>query len=442
MSRTVVMNNFSRLLKPLMAAPCQKRLMTKGIKCCSVGVIPSIYHQQQKRSFHASSTQLEQKKEDPYKVLGVSKSSAQSDIKKAYYKLAKQYHPDSNKDKDAREKFVQIQEAYEILSDEQKRKQYDQFGHGFEGGSPYGQGGFSGGYPGGDAHGFPGGFDPNDIFSQFFGGGFNGRGGGFGGAAGTGGADPFRHMSGEDIQVPLTIDFMEAVKGAKKKVTVNRVTTCQTCHGSGLKEGKKKTDCKVCHGSGTQTVQMGGFHMQTSCQACGGAGSSIPHDAKCSTCDSIGKVKDHKTVEVKIPAGVDDNSRIRVPGAGDAPLKGEGPNGDLFVSLRIQPSKIFRRQESDVFYDAKVPFYKAILGGKIRIPTIDGDVEVKVPAGSQPNDNIALRGRGIQRLRGSSRGDQIVQLKIELPRSLRGKQLEIIEKYAALVDDEYADKDK
>lgn len=252
-----------------------------------------------------------------------------------FLQLAKQYHPDSNKDKDAREKFVQIQEAYEILSDEQKRKQYDQFGHGFEGGSPYGQGGFGGGYPGGDAHGFSGGFDPNDIFSQFFGGGFNGRGGGFGGAAGTGGADPFRHMSGEDIQVPLTIDFMEAVKGVKKKVTINCVTTCQTCHGSGLKEGKKKTDCKVCHGSGTQTVQMGGFHMQTSCQACGGAGSSIPHDAKCSTCDSIGKVKDHKTVEVKIPAGVDDNSRIRVPGAGDAPLKGDGPNGDLFVSLRV-----------------------------------------------------------------------------------------------------------
>lgn len=257
-------------------------------------------------------------------------------------KLAKQYHPDTNKEKDAREKFTQIQEAYEILSDEEKRKQYDQFGHAFEGGGgPGGAGGFYGATGGGAGGGFPGGFDPNDIFSQFFGGGFGGGGGGFGGAgfggaAGTsGGADPFRHMSGEDIQVPLTIDFMEAVKGAKKKVTVNRVATCNTCHGSGLKEGKSKTNCKICHGSGVQTVQMGGFHMQTTCQACGGAGSSIPHDAKCHTCDSVGKVKDKKTVEVKIPAGVDNNSRIRVPGAGDAPIKGEGPNGDLFVSLNV-----------------------------------------------------------------------------------------------------------
>ncbi|CEP07501.1 hypothetical protein [Parasitella parasitica] len=405
-------------------------------KQAAVTKVPSIYwHQQQsqKRGFHASSI-AQQPKEDPYKVLGVSKSSSQGQIKKAYYKLAKQYHPDTNKDKDAREKFVQIQEAYEILSDEQKRSQYDQFGHGFDGagmGGPGGPGGFYSSTS--SSSGFPGGFDPNDIFSQFFGGGFAG------GAAGTGG-DPFRTMSGEDIQIPLTIDFMDAVKGVKKYVTVNSVTECHTCHGSGIKEGKTKTQCSVCHGSGVHTVQMGGFHMQTSCQACGGSGSSIPHDAKCITCDSVGKVRERKQVEVTIPPGVDNNSRIRVAGAGDAPIKGKGPNGDLFVSLHIQPSKVFRRQDSDIFYDAKIPFYKAMLGGKIRVPTIDGDVDLKIPSGSQPNDNIALRGRGIQRLRGSSRGDQIVQLKVELPRSrtLRGKQREIIEKYASLVDKEYA----
>lgn len=385
-----------------------------------------------KRGFHASPI-AQQPKEDPYKILGVSKSSSSSDIKKAYYKLAKQYHPDTNKDKDAREKFVHIQEAYEILSDEQKRNQYDQFGHGFDGSGMGGSGSPGGFYSGGSgsSNGFPGGFDPNDIFSQFFGGGFAGS------AAGPGG-DPFRTMSGEDIQIPLTIDFMDAVKGAKKYVTVNSVASCHTCHGSGIKKDKKKVQCSICHGSGIQIVQMGGFHMQTSCQACGGAGSTIPHDAKCNTCDSVGKVRERKQVEVNISPGMDNNSRIRVPGAGDAPIKGQGPNGDLFVSLHIQPSKIFRRQDADIFYDAKIPFHKAILGGKIRIPTIDGDVDVKIPSGSQPDDNIALRGRGIQRLRGSSRGDQIVQLKVELPRTLREKQREIIEKYASLVDEEYA----
>ncbi|KAI9483865.1 MAG: hypothetical protein EXX96DRAFT_559976 [Benjaminiella poitrasii] len=431
MSTTIT--SMSRLIKvPLMSVISIQRVrpaLNKGIKCCSVGVLPSAYHyHQQKRAFHASSSI---QKEDPYKVLGTSKNASQSEIKKAYYKLAKQYHPDTNKDKDAREKFVQIQEAYEILSDEEKRKQYDQFGHGFEGAG--GMGGSGGYYSSGGGAGFPGGFDPNDIFSQFFG-------GGFGGANNAAGADPFRTMSGEDIQVPLTIDFMEAVKGGKKTVTVNRVTNCHTCHGSGLKTGKKKTQCGVCHGTGVQTVQMGGFHMQSTCHACGGAGSSIPHDAKCPTCNSLGKVRERKQVDVTIPAGVDNNSRIRVPGAGDAPLKGKGPFGDLFVSLNILPSKTFRRQDADIFYDAKIPFYKAMLGGKIRIPTIDGEVDLKVPVGSQPDDNIALRGRGIQRLRGSSRGDQIVRLKIEFPRSLRGQQKEIIEKYAALVDEEYKPK--
>ncbi|RCH94139.1 hypothetical protein CU098_004792 [Rhizopus stolonifer] len=435
-------------LSPCLKIRQPRPILTRGLRCCSVGVLPSLYHQhQQKRGFHVSPVQ--QQKLDPYKTLGVPKTASQNDIKKAYYKLAKQYHPDTNKDKDAREKFVQIQEAYEILSDEQKRKQYDQFGHGFEGGAagPGSSGGFYNSSS--SSSGFPGGFDPNDIFSQFFGGGFSGSSAGFGsggfsaagfGDAGFGsaaGGGPFRTMSGEDIQIPLTIEFMEAVKGAKRTVTVNSVTNCPTCHGSGLKSGKSKTQCQVCHGTGMQAVQMGGFHMQATCQACGGAGSSIPLGSQCGTCNSAGKVRSRKQVEVTIPAGVDNNSRICVPGAGDAPLKGQGPHGDLFVSLNIKPSKVFRRQDADIFYDAKIPFYKAMLGGKVRVPTIDGDVEVKVPSGSQAEDSIALRGRGIQRLRGSSRGDQIVQLKIEFPRSLHGKQRELIEKYAALVDDEY-----
>ncbi|CAO3614234.1 unnamed protein product [Cunninghamella blakesleeana] len=372
-------------------------------------------------------------KKDPYEVLGVNKSASQSDIKKAYYALAKKYHPDTNKEKDSREKFVQIQEAYEILSDEQKRQQYDQFGHGFEGGP-----GGPGGYQSGGA--YPGGFDPNDIFSQFFGGGFGGAAGGFGGAAGGfggGGADPFRNVAGDDLQTPLTLTFMEAVKGTTKFVQVHRVTNCDTCHGSGLKTGMKKENCRVCQGTGVQTISMGGFHMQTTCQSCGGAGSSIPSGAACSPCGGVGKVRERKSVQVHVPPGVDQSARIRVSGEGDAPIKGTGPNGDLFVNINVLPSKVFRRRDYDILLDAKIPFHKAILGGKIRIPTIDGDVELRIPSGSQPGDNIAMRGRGVQKLRSTVHGDQIVSLKIELPRNLRGEARDIIEKYASLVDEEY-----
>lgn len=251
---------------------------------------------------------------------------------------------------------------------------------------------------------------------------------------------------------------MEAVKGTTKTVLVDRVTKCSTCKGSGMKEGKKKQTCRTCGGSGVQTISMGGFHMQTTCSTCGGAGSSIPPGAGCFTCDGVGRVRERKAVQVSVPPGVDQNSRIRVSGEGDAPIKGNGPNGDLFVSLNVStcnadhcpswsltrgwkcqilPSSVFKRQNYDVFVETKIPFYKAILGGQVRIPTIDGDVELKIPSGSQPGDNIALRGRGIQRLRGTSRGDQIVTIKVELPRSLKGTQREIIEKYASLVDPAY-----
>lgn len=351
--------------------------------------------------------------------------------------MAKKYHPDTNKDKDAREKFVQIQEAYEILSDDDKRKQYDQFGHGFDGGmggNPYGGGGFHAG------GGFPGGFDPNDIFSQFFGGGFNARGGGNPFTGGGGHARPAR---GNDVEVPLTLSFMEAVKGITKFIQIKQWANCETCEGSGLRAGKQKSTCSVCHGSGVQTIMMGGFHMQAACQACGGAGSSIPSGCECPTCKSAGVHQQQKTIKITVPPGVDQNSRIRVTGEGDAPLRGGGGlHGDLFVTLNVQPSKVFRRQDSDILVEAKVPFYKAMLGGRVRIPTIDGDVDVKIPSGAQPGDNIALRGRGIQRLRSAQRGDQIVTLKVEFPRSLRGQQKEIIEQYAALVDEEYRPKEE
>ncbi|GAB5586399.1 mdj1 protein precursor [Umbelopsis nana] len=394
----------------------------------SLAAASSVFQQQ--RLFHATAPSNAVKK-DPYEVLGVSKTASQGDIKKAYYQLAKKYHPDTNKDKDAREKFVEIQGAYEILSDEQKKAQYDQYGHSFaEGQGPGGFGGGAGG-PGG----FPGGFDPNDIFSQFFGGGFGGR--ASAGPSGVGG-DPFRNVAGEDIQTPLTISFMDAAKGATKYVTVDKIVDCPPCKGTGVKAGKSRETCKTCGGSGVQTILMGGFHMQTTCGTCGGSGSAIPPGAGCNSCNGIGRVREQKTIQVNIPPGVDNNSRIRVAGEGDAPMKGNGPRGDLFVSLNILPSKIFRRQDADVFVNTKIPFYKAILGGTVRVPTIDGDVELKIPAGSQPEDNISLRNRGIRRLRSTTRGDQIVTLKIELPRTLQDKQKDIIKKYAAMVDSDYA----
>ncbi|RUS27235.1 putative mitochondrial DnaJ chaperone, partial [Jimgerdemannia flammicorona] len=355
-------------------------------------------------------------KQDPYVILGVSKTASQNDIKKAYYALAKKYHPDTNKDADAREKFVQIQEAYEILSDDQKRAHYDQFGHQSE--APSGPSGA----------GF-GGFDPNDLFSSFFGAGFGAR----TAAAGTGASASI----GDDIQKPITLTFMEAAKGTTKNITIEPIVSCASCSGTGLKAGKQKETCRTCRGTGVQSMVMGGFHMQTTCQECGGIGTHIPSNAQCQSCDGGGRKTGRKTVQVNIPPGVDNNSRIRMAGEGDAPMRGRGPSGDLYVLLNVLPSETFRRQDSDVFVDTTIPFHLAVLGGEVRVPTIDGDVELKVPSGSQPGDNILLRKRGIKKLRNQGRGDQIVTLKVELPKTLTEGQRSIIQEYAKLVDPAY-----
>ncbi|KAI7897512.1 uncharacterized protein BX663DRAFT_547128 [Cokeromyces recurvatus] len=376
----------------------------------------------QKRSIHTTAP-LPSLKKDPYEILGVKKTASASEIKKAYYGLAKKYHPDTNKDKSAREKFAQVQEAYEILSDEKKRNQYDQFGHGYKS---------TDGFYSNDS-GFPGGFNVNDIFNQFFGGGFGG-----------GRADPFHSNNtnmGQNIEIPLNLSFMEAVKGAVKYVQINKITTCNTCHGSGLRIGKKKATCSRCHGTGVQTIMVGSYYMQTACQSCRGLGSFIPSECGCPVCDSMGKVREKKMVQVKIPAGVNQDQEIIISGEGDAPLEGQGLNGDLVVLLNIEPSQIFRRRDADIFVEAKVPFYKAMLGGRVCIPTIDGDVELKVPSGAQPGDNITLKGRGVQQIHDATRrGDQIVTIKVEFPRSLKGKQKEIIQEYAAVVDEDFRPK--
>ncbi|KAI8328020.1 hypothetical protein BC941DRAFT_445826 [Chlamydoabsidia padenii] len=362
---------------------------------------------------------------DPYHILGIPPSANQVDIKKAYYTLAKKYHPDTSKDKDAQDKFAQVQQAYEMLSGDQ---------HGFH------RRGFTSTF-GEDLttssrsrHGFE--HDSNEGFHPFFGGGA-----GHHRQPHTTGrdSDGFRIMSGENIQTPLTITFIEAAKGTKKTVWIDQVTRCSSCQGTGMKAGISLGSCHTCQGRGIETVRMGrgGYPMQTTCTTCHGSGNSIPFGGECGSCKGIGKVRERTAVEIDIPPGVDNKARLRVPGQGDAPLQGNGPHGDLFVSLNILPSSIFRRQEKDVFMDTKIPFYKAILGGQVQVPTLDGDVELTIPTGSQMDDTLVLEGKGIQQSRGTSRGDQIVTLKVELPSSLDGDRNHMIKKYATLVDPEY-----
>ena len=354
---------------------------------------------------------------NPYETLGVSRDASAKDIKNAYYQLAKKFHPDTNKDPKAKERFVEIQSAYDILSDEQKRRTFDQFGTtdehaGFDpfggagaGGSPFGFGGFGGG-------------NAESIFESLFGGAFGGAGGratraGFGG-----------EVRGEDIETGVNITFEEACKGTSRTVTTNPIDRCNTCTGSGLKKDAKRTTCQVCRGTGTRTfVIQGGFQMASTCPACSGTGSTIAHGDECGTCGGAGRVKSKRTVNINIPAGVDDGYRIRQDGAGDMPLMGAGPPGALYVRINVAPSRTWRRQGTNLFYPAQIPFYTAVLGGRVRVPTLDGEVDVRVPSGTQAGEEMVLRGRGVPRL-GSRRGaevhgDLMVQFDVTIPRYVR-----------------------
>ncbi|WFD35600.1 mdj1 protein precursor [Malassezia cuniculi] len=375
---------------------------------------------------------------NPYETLGVKPDASAKDIKMAYYQLAKKYHPDTNKDEKAKERFVEIQAAYDLLSDEKRRAAFDQFGTTDENG-PGGPGGFNPFGAGGAPFGFGGaGFDgsPESIFESLFGGAFGGRGarGGFGGGA------PVR---GEDIEAAVNISFEEAAKGTVRNVTVSPIESCGTCSGSGLREGAKRSSCKVCHGTGTRTfVIQGGFQMASTCPACSGTGSSIAPADECGNCHGAGRIKSRRTVTINIPAGVDDGYRIRQDGAGDAPLAGEGPRGALFVRINVAPSRIWRRQGTNLFYHAQIPFYKAVLGGRVRVPTLDGEVDVRVPAGTQVGEEMVLRGRGIPRL-GSRKnydlhGDLMVQFDVTIPRTLTKRQRELLQEFV----DEYEGKSK
>lgn len=363
-------------------------------------------------------------KRDYYEVLGVKKGASEDEIKKAFKKLARKYHPDLNRDdpKTAEEKFKEVNEAYSVLSDPQKKAQYDQFGHAaFEngGGGAGGFGGFGGGFGGGFAGGgFGGGFD--DIFDAFF--------GGSGSRSRRSGPE-----RGSDLRYDLELTFEEAAFGKEAELTVPRTENCTTCHGTGAAAGTSPETCPDCHGTGQvqrrQNTPFGQILNSHPCGRCHGTGKIVKNP--CSDCGGTGRKKVRKKISVKIPAGVDEGSRIRVAGGGEAGLRG-GSSGDLYVYIFVKRHKLFEREGSDVLCEVPISFVQAALGDTIEAPTIDGKVEMKIPAGIQSGTMLRLKGRGIPFLRGNGRGDQLVRVKVLTPQKLSSRQKELLKEFGEI----------
>ena len=352
-------------------------------------------------------------KRDYYEVLGVNKGASDDELKKAYRKEAKKYHPDLHPgDKEAEAKFKEVNEAYEVLSDKDKKARYDQFGH--AGVDPnFGAGGGGGGF---------GGFDDfGDIFSNIFGGGF-----GFGG----GGQRRNGPVRGADIRSTITLTFEEAAFGCKKTVSVTRDEECPTCNGSGAKPGTSPVTCKKCNGQGrirTQTrTPFGMMANESVCPDCHGTGKVVV-DA-CRDCRGTGRIRKAKDIEVTIPAGINDGQAMQVSGQGEAGKRG-GPRGDLLVTIRIKRHEIFTRDDYDVHIEIPITFVQAALGATIKVPTIDGLVEYDIPEGTQTGSVFRLKNRGIQYLRSKSRGDQYVTVEIEVPKNLSNTQKDILRQF-------------
>jgi molecular chaperone DnaJ len=410
------------------------------------------------QSFHTSSPL--QATKNPYQVLGVDKTASAADIKKAYYGLAKKFHPDTNKDPTAKEKFTEAQSAYEILTDPKKKEAWDSYGAAaFDQGAgpgpgpgadpfggPFGGAAGAGGFGGfggfGNAGGFGADFSFDDLFKAF---------GGQQARRGRGGrGSPFHQeqeiLVGENIEVQTNISFMEAAKGTSKTIPITPLTACQTCSGSGLKSGAKRSECKSCGGTGTRVHFMqGGFQMASTCGTCGGQGVTIHKGSECKTCSGNGVVRERKSINVDIPGGIEDGMRLRLDQEGDAPVTGIAANpnarttrGDLYVHVRVATDPKFSRSGSDVLYTASIPLTTAILGGEVKIPTLDGDVNVKVATGTGTGDKITLSGMGMKKLNGrrSASGDLKVEFKVTMPKYLSANQRTVVEMLA----DEMGDK--
>lgn len=356
-----------------------------------------------------------------YELLGVGKDATAAELKKAYRKLAVKYHPDKNPgDKAAEEKFKEISTAYDTLTDDNKRRRYDQIGH-----EAYVNGGGGGG---------GGGADPFDIFSQFFGGGGGGGGQGgsvfdsiFGGGGGGGGSRRSSAVPGDDIRHEVTISFEEAVFGSEKTLEVLRSISCTRCSGKGAEPGSKVSTCGTCQGVGQVNMSQGFFTVRQDCPHCHGSGKKI--EKPCTDCRGHGLKREKKKIKVKIPAGVDNGNRIRVPGAGDDGLRG-GPAGDLYVFVRVKDHSIFERDGDDILCEIPIQFAKATLGGKLEVPTVDGKANLTVQPGTQSGAVFRLRGKGVQNVRGYGRGDQMVKLIVEVPTKLNQAQKDALEAFS------------
>jgi molecular chaperone DnaJ len=354
-------------------------------------------------------------KRDYYEVLELRRDCSEGEIKKAYRKLAMQYHPDRNPgDKVAEEKFKEAAEAYDVLSDAQKRNIYNQYGHqGLEGS------GFSG----------FGGFDDifssfGDIFEDFFG-------------FGSGGRSRSQARRGADLRYDLTLSFMEAAFGTETEISVEKAATCPTCNGNGCAPGTHPETCSACGGTGQVSRSQGFFTVRTTCPHCRGAGQAIK--APCDNCHGNGQIAVNKKVAVKIPGGVDNGSRLRLTGEGEGGAGG-GPSGDLYVFIHVEPHDLFQRNNTDVICRVQVSFSQAALGTKITVPTLTGEKELNIPKGTQPGDIIKLSGEGIPSLRTGRRGDQIIQAEIKTPMNLNKKQVELLKEFEKLEAGKFTNK--
>jgi len=344
-------------------------------------------------------------KRDYYEVLGVSRSASADEIKKAYRRLAMKHHPDRNKDDSGSEgKFKEVKEAYEVLRDSDKRAAYDRFGHdGLRGAGMGGPGGFS-------AEGF------SDIFGDVFG-------DIFGGGGRRGGPQVFR---GADLGYELRLDLEHAVSGDTVTIDVPSQVSCDVCEGSGAKKGTTPAQCSTCGGAGQVRMQQGFFSIQQTCPACKGAGTMISDP--CENCHGRGRVRKTRTLSVKVPAGVDDGDRIRLSGEGEAGRNG-GPPGDLYVEIRVNPHKIFAREGADLSCEVPISFSTAALGGEVELPTLEGNVALKVPAGTQSGKVFRLRGKGVTTVRDPRKGDLFARVAVETPVNLTNDQKELLRKF-------------
>jgi len=367
-------------------------------------------------------------KRDYYEVLGVNKGAGDDEIKKAYRKEAKKYHPDLNPgDQQAEVKFKEVNEAYEVLGDADKKARYDQHGHA---GVDPNFGGY-GGYGGGGGFGGFGGFDVSDIFESFFGGG--------------GGGQQRRNgpKKGKDVQQHVEIAFEEAAFGVEKEITVYRMESCNSCSGSGAQKGTSPVTCSVCGGSGqvrtTQRTMLGNFSSVATCNSCGGAGHTIPNP--CQDCKGSGQIRHQRKIKVAIPAGVDDGQTISLRGEGSAGTRG-GAKGDLYITVSVSKHELFERRDFDVVFDMPISFVQAALGDTLRVPTLDGIVEYKMGEGTKSGTVFKFKNKGVPHLHGRGRGDQYVKVLVDVPKGLSERQKELLREFDSLDDGTSKEKNK